>query len=61
MDFFEMFETLGMFEMYLCVVGVFCIINYYFECRIRIRWFFLYMRRDFKGIFRHCLENVPEV
>ena len=54
-------EQLGFFEMYFRVVGVFCIINWFFKCVYRIRCIFLYIWRYFKDIFEHVLKNVPEV
>ena len=36
------------------IVGVFCIIDRYFEYRIRILCIFLYMGTYFKCIFEHC-------
>ena len=40
---FSSFFFAGGVEMYLCIVGVFCIINYYFKCVYRIRCRFLYI------------------
>ena len=38
----ELFEKHGLLEMYFCILGVFCIMNCYFECVYRIRCRFLY-------------------
>ena len=57
------------FESILAFVGLFCIIDCYFEYRIRIRCIWLYMGTWFKNIFCDFLnsfffffsKNVPEV
>ena len=56
------FRLFGFPEMYLCIVGVFCIINGYFnEFNYRIRCIFLYKYEDNLKICFAFLENVPEV
>ena len=48
-------------EMYFGVIGVFYTINCNFKFGIRVRCILLYIGRYFKDIFRHFLQNVPEV
>ena len=48
-------------QIYFGIVGVFCVMNRYFKCVYRIRCIFLYIGRDFEGIFIDCLEKCPEV
>ena len=46
---------------YFWVLGVFCIIYYYFECVYRIRCRFLYIWSYFNDIAQHFSKNVSEV
>ena len=46
--------------MYFWVLGVFCIIIYYFLCIHRILCHFLYIWTYFKDAFQHCLKNVQK-
>ena len=50
-----------MLEICFCIVGVLCIISYYFWCVYRIRCRFLYIWTYFKDMFEHFLNNGPEV
>ena len=53
------------FRKYFDIVGIFCIINRYFEYRIRIRCIWLYMGTWFKIVFWQLFKtnpkHVPEV
>ena len=48
---FFLFLEIGCFLMRVCIVGVFCNKNCYFECGVRIRCNFLYIGTYFKDMF----------
>ena len=52
-------EKSDSFEVYLGIVGVFCIIHCYFECVYRIRCHFLCIWRYLKNIFFRFLKKYP--
>ena len=51
--------VLELFGRSFCIVGMFCIINWYFECVYRILCCFLYIWTHFKDEFLHFVGQCP--
>ena len=57
---FQQMENVGCLEMYLCTLGLFCIIHLYFYCIDRSLCPFLYIGIYFEDVFYNFLK-CPEV
>ena len=42
-EWFDSFRKIWIFEMYVCICGVFCVINWSFKCVYQILRIFLYI------------------